>query len=427
MTALPGPHDIVRHMLPNGIVVLVRENLDVASVVIQGALDAGSLYDEPGRDGLASFAAGMLLRGTETRDFQSIHELLESSGAALAISAGLHHAGFSGRSLAEDLPLLIDLLADAVRQPAFPEEQVERLRGQFVTALKIQEQDPRYVAGRMFRETVYGEAHPYHRPSDGLLESVAAITREHLVDFYRRCFGPRGAIMVVVGAVQADEVCQLVERYFGDWASASQRLPPELPPVPLLSEVVRREEVLPGKSQADIVLGASGPSRFAEDWQAANMANHILGVFGMYGRIGAHVREKLGLAYYSYSRLEGGPGPGPWRVMAGVDPANVEEAVRAVEEELRRITGDRVSEDELADSKANFIGRLPLQLESSEGVAGSILSMELYDLGLDYLQRYPQEIEAVTAEQVLAAARHYLNPDAYALAIAGPGPAPGDA
>ena len=427
MTALPGPHDTVRHTLPKGIVVLVRENPDVASVVIQGALDAGSLYDEPGREGLASFAAGMLLRGTEMRDFQSIHELLESSGAVLAISAGLHHAGFSGRSLAEDLPLLIDLLAEAVRQPAFPEEQVERLRGQFVTALKIQEQDPRYVAGRMFREMVYGEAHPYHRPSDGLLESVAAITREHLVDFHRRCFGPRGLIMVVVGAVQADEVCQLVERTFGDWANASQHLPPELPPVPLLSEVVRREGVLPGKSQADIVLGASGPSRLAEDWQAANMANHILGVFGMYGRIGAHVREKLGLAYYSHSRLEGGLGPGPWRIMAGVNPANVEDAVRAVEEELRRITGDRVSEGELADSKANLIGRLPLQLESSEGVAGSILSMELYDLGLDYLQRYPQEIEAVTAEQVLAAARRYLNPDAYALAIAGPGLVSGDA
>jgi len=187
-----------------------------------------------------------------------------------------------------------------------------------------------------------------------------------------------------------------------------------------LAGIVRREAALPGKSQADIVLGASGPSRFAEDWQAANMANHILGVFGMYGRIGAHVREKLGLAYYSFSRLDGGLGPGPWRVIAGVNPANVEEAVQAIVAELRRITQEPVAEGELADSKANFIGRLPLQLESSEGVAGSILSMELYGLGLDYLQRYAQEIEAVTAKQVLAAARRYLDPEAFALAVAGP-------
>jgi zinc protease len=427
MMAVPGPHDVVRHTLPNGIVLLVRENPDVNSVVIQGALDAGSLYDDPGRDGLASFAAAMLLRGTETRDFQSIHEALESSGAVLAVSAGLHHAAFSGRSLAEDLPLLLDLLADALRRPAFPDEQVERLRGQFVTALKIQEQDPRYVAGRMFREMVYGEGHPYHRPGDGMLESVAAITREHLFAFHQECFGPRGMIMVVVGAIQAGAVCRLVEQHLGDWANAGQRLPPELPSVPLLSGIVRREAVLPGKSQADIVLGVSGPSRFSEDWQAANIANHILGVFGMYGRIGAHVRERLGLAYYSFSRLDGGPGPGPWRVIAGASPANVEAVVRAVEEELRRITTDSVSEGELADSKANLVGRLPLQLESNEGVAGSILSMELYGLGLDYLQRYAPQIEAITAEQVLAAARRYLDPKAYALAVAGPGETAGAA
>lgn len=420
MTALPGPHDIARHVLPNGIVILVRENPEVASVVVQGALDTGSLDDGPGQEGLASFATTMLLRGTATRDFQTIHELLEGSGAALGLSAGLHHTGFSGRSLAEDLPLLAELLADAVRRPSFPDEQIERLRGQVVTALKIHEQDTRYVAGRMFRELVYGEAHPYHRPPDGTLESVTGITRDHLVDFHRQCFGPRGMIVAVVGAVQAEVVCRLVERHFGDWANPAQRLAQELPPVPLLGGIVRREAALPGKSQTDVVLGASGPSRFAEDWQAANMANHILGVFGMYGRIGAHVREKLGLAYYSFSRLDGGPGPGPWRVIAGVNPANVEEAVQAVVAELRRITQELVTEDELADSKANFIGRLPLQLESSEGVAGSILSMELYGLGLDYLLRYAPEIEAITANQVLAAARRYLDPEAFALAVAGP-------
>lgn len=420
MMALPGPHDIVRHVLPNGIVILVRENPEVASVVVQGVLDAGSLYDEPGQDGLASFAATMLLRGTETRDFQTIHELLESSGAALGLSAGLHHAGFGGRSLAEDLPLLVELLADAVRRPSFPDEQIERLRGQLVTALKIREQDTRYVAGRIFRELVYGDTHPYYRPSDGTLETVAGITRDHLADFHRQCFGPRGMIVAVVGAAQADAVCGLVEQHFGDWANPGQRLPPELPPVPALAGTARREAVLPGKSQADIVLGASGPSRLAEDWQAANMANHILGVFGMYGRVGAQVREKLGLAYYSFSRLDGGLGPGPWRIIAGVNPANVEETVQAVAAELRRITQEPVAEGELADSKANFIGRLPLQLESSEGVAGSILSMELYGLGLDYLQRYAQEIEALTADQVREAARHYLDPDAFALAVAGP-------
>jgi hypothetical protein len=140
----------------------------------------------------------------------------------------------------------------------------------------------------------------------------------------------------------------------------------------------------------------------------------------MYGRIGAEVREKRGLAYYSFSRLDGGLGPGSWRVVAGVNPENVDQAVGAIVDELHRITDGPVTDEELADNKANFIGRLPLQLESNEGVAASILTMERYGLGLNYLRDYAGIIQAVTAEEILAAARRYLDPDAYALAIAGP-------
>lgn len=418
--ALPGPHDIFRRVLPNGIVVLARENWDVRSVVISGWLEAGSLLDPPGQDGLASFVAEMLLRGTERRDFRTIHEWLESCGASLDLSAGRHSVGFAGRCLAEDLPLLIDLLADAVRRPVFPVEQVERLRGQVVTALKIREQDTEYVATRLFREMVYRNGHPYSRPVDGLMETVSGFSRDQLVEFHRTRYGPRQMAVVVVGAVQAEEAFRRVAESLGDWENPAQPPPPELPPVPSLQSVERREAVLPGKSQADIVLGSSGPSRRAPDWIAATLANHILGVFGMYGRIGARVREKLGMAYYSYSQLDGGLGPAPWRIVAGVNPTNVELAVSVIRDELRRITQEPVSEEELEDSKSNYIGRLPLQLESNEGVAGALLNIERYQLGLDYLLRYTDEIRAVTVEEVLAAAQHYLNPDAFALAIAGP-------
>ncbi len=418
--ALPGPHDIFRRALPNGIVVLIRENWDSKSVVISGWVEAGSLFDPPEQEGLASFVAEMLLRGTGQRDFQAIHEWLESCGASLDFSAGRHSVGFAGRSLAEDLPGLVSLLAEALRQPTFPLEQVERLRGQIVTALKIHEQDTEYVASRLFREILYRDGHPYSRPIDGKVETVSGFSREQLVDFYQKHYGPRRMAVVIVGAVQAEAAFRLVEDYLGDWENPTQPEPLALPPVPLLAAIERREAVLPGKSQADIVLGVSGPARLAADWVAANLANHILGVFGMYGRIGARVREQLGMAYYSYSRLDGGLGPGPWHVVAGVSPANVEQAVNVIRGELRRITDEPVTEEELENSKSNYIGRLPLQLESNEGVAGALLNIERYQLGLDYLLRYADEIRAVTAEDVLAAARHYLNPDAFALAIAGP-------
>jgi zinc protease len=420
MDALPGPDDITRCELPNGIVVLVRENHDVPSVVIAGSLDAGSLLEPPELNGLASFVSSLLLRGTETRDFGTIHELLEGNGASLSISGGRHTVGFSGKSLAEDLPMLVDLLADALRRPAFPAEHVERVRGQIVTSLKVREQDTRYMSGRLFRELIYPLEHPYRWQTDGETDTITAITRDQLVDFRQHYFGPQGMMIVIVGAVKAEEAIRLVADYLGDWTNPDQVALPELPPLSPMETVRKQTLAMPGKSQNDVVLGAIGPSRFAEDWHAANLANNILGVFGMYGRIGAVVREKNGMAYYSYSRIDGGMGPGAWRVVAGVDPTNADRAIDAIRGEIRRITTELVSEMELADNQANFVGRLPLQLEINEGVAGAILGMERYQLGLDYLRQYAGMIKAITPEEVLAAAQHYLNPDVYALAIAGP-------
>ncbi len=418
--ALPGPDDITRRELANGIVVLVRENHHAPSVVITGSLDAGSLLEPPELSGLASFTASMLLRGTETRDFGTIHEMLEGNGASLSISGGRHTVGFSGKSLAEDLPMLIDLLADGLRRPVFPAEHVERVRGQLVTGFKVREQDTRYMSGKMFREMLYPPEHPFHWPTDGEIETISALTREQMIDFRQRNFGPQSMMIVIVGAVKTEDAIRLVEDHLGDWTNPDQPALPELPPLPPLGTMCQQVLVMPGKSQNDVVLGTVGPSRLAEDWHAANLANNILGVFGMYGRIGAEVREKNGMAYYSYSRIDGGLGPGAWRIVAGVDPSNAMRAIDAIREEVRRITAELVREDELADNQANFIGRLPLQLESNEGVAGAIMGMERYELGLNYLRQYADLIRAVTREEVSAAAQHYLNPEVYVLAIAGP-------
>jgi zinc protease len=152
----------------------------------------------------------------------------------------------------------------------------------------------------------------------------------------------------------------------------------------------------------------------------AVVCNSILGVFGLMGRLGAKVRDEQGLAYYSFSRVNGGPGPGPWRVVAGVNPANVEQAVSSVRAEIRRICQELVDEQELNDNKAFITGSLPLRLETNEGVARSILNMERYDLGLDYLQRYADLINEITVERVQAVAQRWLDADAHALAIAGP-------
>ena len=200
----------------------------------------------------------------------------------------------------------------------------------------------------------------------------------------------------------------------------SQPPEPELPPLRPLQGVTRRDRTLPGKSQCDLVLGVPGPSRFDPDYLAAALGNNILGRFGMYGRIGDAVREDAGLAYYAYSALTGGPGPGPWSVLAGVNPSNVERAIELIRNEIKRFVGRKVTAVELRENQANFIGRLPLQLESNEGVAGALVNLERYHLGLDYYVRYAERISAVTRDGVLDTARRFLSPDRLAIAVAGP-------
>jgi len=150
------------------------------------------------------------------------------------------------------------------------------------------------------------------------------------------------------------------------------------------------------------------------------LGNNILGQFGMMGRIGDVVREKSGLAYYAYSSLSAGLGPGSWEVSAGVNPQNVRKARELIETELKRFIQEGVTEEELADTKANFIGRLPLSLESNGGVANALLNIERHNLGLDYYRRYPDLVKEVTREDVMNTAGKFIDVNKLAVAVAGP-------
>ncbi|MEP7286501.1 MAG: pitrilysin family protein [Chloroflexota bacterium] len=419
-TTLPSTDNIVREVLPNGIVVLVYENFVTQSVILNGLIQTGSIFESADKAGLSNIVAGALMRGTHNRDFDTIHETLESLGASLGIGSGVHTSGFSGKSLAEDLPTLLNLLSDALRYPSFPIDQTERLRGEILTGLKIRAQDTRSVASEAFRKLTYPMDHPYSRNLYGEVETVTAFTLDEMAAFHAANYGPRGMIIVIVGAVKAEDAIQDVKAIFGDWQNPAQPDVPALPPIATLYEARQQFGVVPGKSQSDIILGWVGPSRFAPDFQAANLANSILGVFGMMGRLGKTVREDQGLAYYTGSRVSGGMGPGPWQVSSGVNPANVYKAIDSILVEIKRMTNELVSEQDLADNKANFTGRLPLNLESNEGVSSMILNMEMYNLGLDYLRHYPEMINAITREQVQRAAQKYLSSTAYVLAVAGP-------
>ena len=422
--SLPGPDDIVRRELPNGIVVLLRPNLSSLSVVVTGYLSAGAIFEPDDKLGLASFTALALMRGTTQHDFQQIYDGLESNGASLGIDGGTHSIGFYGHALAEDLDLLIGTLSETLRQPVFPADQVERLRNQLLTGLAIRAQDTAEVASLAFDELVY-DGHPYSRPEDGYPETIRSIKREDLVAFHEKHLGPRGMVISIVGGVDTERALESVARFLGDWKNPNQPIQPDLPSLKPLSGTISRQVNIPGKSEADIVMGVAGPPRRSLDFLVASLGNNILGQFGMYGRIGESVREKSGLAYHASSSLSGGIGPGPWLFIAGVDPKNLEKVIALMRQEIARFISEPVTSEELADSQANYIGRLPLSLESNAGVASALLNLERYNLGLDYYQRYPDLIQAITPAEILETALRYLHPDNLAIATAGSFDTPG--
>lgn len=418
--SMPNPDNIVRVVLENGVTVLVYENFNTRSVVLHGVGPGGALYEDAASNGIAAMTAGALLRGTQTKDFQTLAASLEDIGADFGFSAGMHHVNYGGKALAEDLPVLIDVLADALRNPIFPTEQVERLRGEAMTWLRYGLQDTRRQAARAFREALYLPDHPYHYTPRGTLETLPRIDADMVRQFHARHYGPSGMTMAIVGAVRAEEAVELVRAKLGDWSNLNQPEARRAPDAPQPAETVRTFVPIPGKTQSDLMIGVIGPSRHADDFQAARVANSILGEFGMMGRIGDEVREKSGMAYYAYSRLDGGHGPGAWSITAGVNPINVERAVELSLGEVRKMLDLGVTDEELADNRSYFIGRMPLQLESNEGVAGTILSMDTYGLGLDYLARLPGIIGALTRDDLRDAISRYWNPDAAVVAVAGP-------
>ncbi|MFQ5615779.1 MAG: M16 family metallopeptidase [Anaerolineales bacterium] len=417
--SLPGPDDITETTLPNGIVVLARANFSSPSVVVNGYLRAGSIYEPDEKLGLGSFTAAALMRGTALRSHIQLYDALESAGASLGFNTTIHTIGFGGKALAEDLDLLLDLTAESLRAPVFPLEEIERLRAQILTGLALQEQNTESMAALTFDKLVYA-GHPYSRPGNGRPETVQSITRDDMLAFHRKHYGPGGMVITVVGGVEPARSVEKVAQIFGNWENPGQ---PEITPLPDLAPLngsPRQHVFIPGKSQTNIILGTGGPSTKTPGFLAASLGNNALGQFGMYGRIGEVVREQSGLAYYAYSSLSGGVGPGPWYFTAGVDPANVEQAIDLIRQEIARFVDEGITEDELADSKANYIGSLPLSLESNAGVAGALLNLKRYDFPLDYYQAYPDRINAVTTEEVLEVTRQYLRPDRLAVATAGP-------
>jgi zinc protease len=411
--------DVRRHHLENGLRVTVVQIPGLLSAAVLLAIEAGQWFEPSGRPGMGRLCAQVMLRGTTTRDAKTWADALDGIGAAARLDVGSHAATFSAQSLGSDLDVLLELMADAVVNPAFADPEVDLVRQQTVAQIEEDARNTRAVAERAWRELVYPKGHPFGARPIGDLDVVRAASADDLRDHHRRAIRPDGAVLLVAGGVEAQQVFDASARAFSGWHAGGRRDERKVPDA-RLSTAVRKLEVVADKTQSDVVLGWPGLPRTDPRFVTARVTNMVFAADTFASRAGHVVRDELGLAYYVFSTIGGSRGQSPWVVRMGVNPINVERAVSTTLDELRKIVDGKVAEEDLELAQDKLVGELDVARESPAGVASLLLEGEVFELGPDYAERYPRELRAVTLDQVVEIARAFLPPDRYGLAIAGP-------
>jgi zinc protease len=408
-----------RAILGNGTVVLAKEARTTPAVAINLAVRAGSICDPAGEAGTTWLLSRAIDRGTAKRSAADIAEALDSRGTTITIGLSRHLFTLVSICLAEDFETILALLGEIVMTPSLPAREVETRKGEVITAIRQDDDSPAVRATESLMALLYPDGHPYGRRTKGSIEFVESLTRDKLLALHDQRFAPTELSVAIVGDVDASRAHDVSTAVFGGWRNTAPP-PIVLPPVPQAATRQRLVVPMMNKSQADIAYGFTTITRRDPDYYAYWLMNNVFGQYSLGGRLGDSIRERQGMAYYASSSLDANVAEGPLVVRAGVSPANVDRAVASIDEEITKLVADGVTPKELDESRRYLIGSIPRALETNAAIANFIQIAEFFDLGLDYDQRLPDLLGAVTLDHVNAAARRALHPDRATLAIAGP-------
>jgi zinc protease len=403
-----------RIVTENGMTVILQEAHSLPVVNLQVIIKAGAVLDPEEKAGLAHLTASLLDEGTATRSSTQIADAVDFIGAELSAAGGDDYASASLRVLKKDLSTGLELLSDILIRPSFPEPELQRIRQEILGQLIAEQDDPGGVADKAFNQIVFG-AHPYHRPSEGTELTLPAIARADVARFYEDYYRPNNTIMTIVGDITESEAADLIKTHFGSWpqkpvptATFPAAADLEKPIVKLLDKDL---------TQANIILGHLGIDRRNPDFYAVTVMNYILGGGGFASRLMSNLRDNQGLAYGIYSHFQAGAFPGTFSVSLQTRNAVAQQAIDGVLAELRKIRTMPVTDRELEETKAFLIGSFPLRMDTSAKIANLLAQIEYHNLGLDYAERYPKLIGAVTKTDIQRVAQKYLDPDHLALVV----------
>ncbi len=402
----------------NGARVYFVEARELPMLDLRLVFDAGGARDGD-KAGLAAITSRMLEEGTAQRDTAVIAKSFEGVGAVFDTGSYRDMAVAELRVLSDPLyrdPAL-EVFADVIARPAFPEEPFARVMQSAEIALQQQEQSPAAIAGRLFYEKLYGK-HPYGSPPGGTRATLATLKREDLQAFHRRYYVARNLVIALVGALSRDEALAVAEQ-------VSRTLPTgepaaALPGVKPLPKAVQVHHEFPS-AQTHILIGQPGIAHGDPDYYALAVGNEILGGGGFTARLMTEIRQKRGLTYGVYSSFTQMRVPGPFSIKLSTRSDQSAEALGVA----RQVLGDFVKkgpdEQELKEAKANIIGGFPMATASNASIVSYLGAIGFYGMPLDYLDQYVARIDAVTADDVRAAFRRHLAPEKQLVVTVGKG------
>ena len=403
--------EIKRMTLSNGAVLLVSEEHQLPMVTMSIAFDAGARRDPDGKAGLAALTAQCLDQGTKDLSAVEFNQKVDFMGSSVEVGADRDYAVAGFTSLKKYQADTLALLTGILTEPGLRDADIERKRAT-VADIHAQEEEPAYTASVKFQKALFGDS-PYGHPENGSAESVTKLTPADVRAFYHNYYKLGSAVIAVTGDVRADEVKASLEKSLTGLGGtvAAQPVPPP-PPAPRGLDVKLVDRSV---QQANIIMGFGGIARSNPDFYKLQVMNYIFGGGGFASRLVQIVRSAHGLAYSVGSVVSAGKFEGAYGIRLQTKNSSANEAIKLILEQMRVIQEHPVTDAELDGAKKFLIGSFPLKFDRQSAIAGFMLGIELNHLGLDYADRYPKLIQAVTTQEVQDMARKYLHPDAILL------------
>ena len=396
----------------NGARVLYVYAPELPMVDIQTVFDAGSVRDE-NKQGIAKLTNSLLSHGAtldnKTLTVDDISESFENIGAQFGAGASKDNAEISLRTLTDEklLSKAVATMQAIINAPTFDKKELERVRKQLLIAFEGRKQSPGTIASEDFYKGLYGD-HPYANPSIGTVESIKKLTRDDLVDFYKKYYVASNALVTIVGDVDKDKAAELAEQVVGKLPAGQKA--ESMSAVDDLKIAASKHHEFPS-SQTHVLIGQVGVHRKDKDYFTLYVANHILGGSGFGSRIMEEIREKRGLAYSSYSYFSPMLKRGPFIMGMQTSNENSKEAVKVLKETLKTFIDKGPTEKELLHSKKNITGGFPLRIDSNSDISNYLAVIGFYNLPLSYLKDFNEKVEAVTLAQIKETMKRRIDPN----------------